>query len=117
MRYIILALLLAFFFIGYSSAQNTDDFGMWMSAGTKKKINDRWNIGAGIELRTKDNSGSVDRWQLAINGVYKKTLNVTLASLISADEALTSLSPVFLMAALTFCVLPTYIGSFCIGRR
>ena len=82
MRYIILALLLAFFFIGYSSAQNTDDFGMWMSAGTEKKINDRWNIGAGIELRTKDNSGSVDRWQLAINGVYKKTLNVTLASLI-----------------------------------
>lgn len=25
MRYIILALLLAFFFIGYSNAQNTDD--------------------------------------------------------------------------------------------
>jgi hypothetical protein len=71
MRYIILALLLAFFFIGYSSAQNTDDFGMWMSAGTEKKLNDRWSLGAGIELRTKDNSGSVDRWQLAINGAYK----------------------------------------------
>ena len=71
MRYILLALLLAFFFIGYSSAQNTDDFGMWMSAGTEKKLNDRWSLGAGIELRTKDNSGSVDRWQLAINGAYK----------------------------------------------
>ena len=71
MRYILLGLLLAFFFIGNSSAQNTDDFGMWMSAGTEKKLNDRWNLGAGIELRTKDNSGSVDRWQLAINGAYK----------------------------------------------
>ena len=29
MRYILLALLLAFLVIGYSSAQNTDDFGMW----------------------------------------------------------------------------------------
>ena len=71
MRHIFLAVLLAFFFIGYSSAQNTDDFGMWMSAGTEKKLNDRWSLGAGIELRTKDNSGSVDRWQLAINGAYK----------------------------------------------
>ena len=44
---------------------------MWMSAGTEKKLNDRWSLGAGIELRTKDNSGSVDRWQLAINGAYK----------------------------------------------
>ena len=71
MRYILLGLLLAFFFIGNSSAQTTDDFGMWMSAGTEKKLNDRWNIGTSIELRTKDNSGSVDRWQLAINGAYK----------------------------------------------
>ena len=71
MRYILLALLLAFLVIGYSNAQNTDDFGMWMTVGTEKKLNDRWNLGAGIELRTKDNSGSVDRWQLAINGAYK----------------------------------------------
>ena len=71
MRYILLGLLLAFFFIGNSSAQATDDFGMWMSAGTEKKLNDRWNIGTSIELRTKDNTGSVDRWQLAINGAYK----------------------------------------------
>ena len=71
MRYILLGLLLAFFFIGNSSAQTTDDFGMWMSAGTEKKLNDRWNIGTSIELRTKDNTGSVDRWQLAINGAYK----------------------------------------------
>lgn len=71
MRYILLALLLAFLVIGYSSAQNTDDFGMWMTVGTEKKLNDRWNLGAGIELRTKDNNGSVDRWQLTINGAYK----------------------------------------------
>jgi len=52
MRYILLALLLAFLVIGYSNAQNTDDFGMWMTVGTEKKLNDRWNFGAGIELRT-----------------------------------------------------------------
>jgi hypothetical protein len=39
MRYILLALLLAFLVIGYSSAQNTDDFGMW-------KIG--WRIGQGV---------------------------------------------------------------------
>ena len=39
MRYILLALLLAFLVIGYSSAQNTDDFGMWMIG---------WRIGQGV---------------------------------------------------------------------
>lgn len=35
-RFIILVLFLAFVFIGLSKAQNTNDIGMWISAGTEK---------------------------------------------------------------------------------
>ena len=63
-RFIILVLFLAFVFIGLSKAQTTNDFGMWISAGTEKKVNDSWGLGANTELRTKDNTGSVERWQL-----------------------------------------------------
>jgi len=58
---------------------------MWMTVGTEKKLNDRWNFGAGIELRTKDNSGSIDRWQLAINGAYK----VSKFLIMSGDRSMT----------------------------
>ena len=37
-RFIILVLFLAFVFIGLSKAQTTNDFGMWISAGTEKKV-------------------------------------------------------------------------------
>jgi len=39
-RFIILVLLLAFIFIGFSKAQTTNDFGMWVSAGAEKNVND-----------------------------------------------------------------------------
>ena len=70
-RFIILVLFLAFVFIGLSKAQTTNDFGMWISAGTEKKVNDSWGLGANTELRTKDNTGSVERWQLGVSGTYK----------------------------------------------
>ena len=70
-RFIILVLLLAFIFIGFSKAQTTNDFGMWVSAGAEKNVNDSWGLGVSTELRTKDNTGSVDRWQLGVSGTYK----------------------------------------------
>ena len=70
-RFIILVLFLAFVFIGLSKAQNTNDIGMWISAGTEKKVNDSWGLGANTELRTKDNAGIIDRWQLGVSGTYK----------------------------------------------
>ena len=70
-RFIILVLFLAFVFIGLSKAQTTNDFGMWISAGKEKKVNDSWGLGANTELRTKDNTGSVERWQLGVSGTYK----------------------------------------------
>ncbi len=44
-RIVILVLFLAFVFIGLSKAQNTNDFGMWISAGTEKNVNDSWSLG------------------------------------------------------------------------
>ena len=70
-RIVILVLFLAFVFIGLSKAQNTNDFGMWISAGTEKNVNYSWNLGVSTEIRTKDNTGSVDRWQLGVSGTYK----------------------------------------------
>ena len=70
-RIVILVLFLAFVFIGLSKAQNTNDFGMWISAGTEKNVNDSWSLGVSTEIRTKDNTGSVDRWQLGVSGTYK----------------------------------------------
>ena len=70
-RIVILVLFLAFVFIGLSKAQNTNDFGMWISAGTEKNVNDSWSLGVSTEIRTKDNTGSVDRWQLGVSCTYK----------------------------------------------
>ena len=70
-RFVILVLFLTFIFIGLSKAQTTNDFGMWISAGAEKKLSDRFNLGVSTELRLKDNAGSVDRWQLGMNGTYK----------------------------------------------
>ena len=70
-RIVILVLFLAFVFIGLSKAQNTNDFGMWISAGTEKNVNYSWNLGVSTEIRTKNNVGSVDRWQLGIDCTYK----------------------------------------------
>lgn len=70
-RFIILVLFLTFVFIGFSKAQTTNDFGKWVSVGAEKNVNDSWGLGVSTELRTKDNTGSVDRWQLGVSGTYK----------------------------------------------
>ena len=70
-RFIILVLFLTFVFIGLSKAQTTNDFGKWVSVGAEKNVNDSWGLGVSTELRTKDNTGSVDRWQLGVSGTYK----------------------------------------------
>lgn len=77
-RFIILVLFFTFVYIGLSKAQTTHDFGMWTSAGMEKRLNERWNLGASIELRTKDNTKSIDRWQLGLNGAYKVSEHLKL---------------------------------------
>ena len=70
-RFVILVLFLTFIFIGLSKAQTTNDFGMWTTIGTEKNVNDSWSLGVNTEIRTKNNVGSVDRWQLGIDCTYK----------------------------------------------
>ena len=65
------SVFLTFIFIGLSKAQTTNDFGMWTTIGTEKNVNDSWSLGVNTEIRTKNNVGSVDRWQLGVSGTYK----------------------------------------------
>ena len=70
-RYIILAVVLAFVFVALSKAQTTHDFGMWISAGAEKKLSADWNAGIGTELRTKHRREYIDRWKLDIYSMYR----------------------------------------------
>lgn len=70
-RFIILVLFLTFVFIGIANAQSTNDFGIWTNVGIEKSIGERWNVAGSTELRTKDYSKSIDRWELATHVSYK----------------------------------------------
>lgn len=70
-RIILFVLLLTFIFVKLVKAQTTNDFGVWVSAGSEKSVRDSWIFGISTELRTKDYSKSVDRWQLGVSGTYK----------------------------------------------
>ena len=70
-RIILLVLLLTFIFVKLVKAQTTNDFGVWVSAGSEKSVRDSWIFGISTELRTKDYSKSVDRWRLGVNATYK----------------------------------------------
>lgn len=70
-RIILFVLLLTFIFVKLVKAQTTNDFGVWVSAGSEKSVRDSWIFGISTELRTKDYSKSVDRWRLGVSGTYK----------------------------------------------
>lgn len=67
-----LTLLLFIMLVGmpYTKAQ-TNDFGAWYELGAERKISRNWNIGAETELRTRNNSRTLDRWSMGINAEYK----------------------------------------------
>lgn len=64
-------LLLICLIAGSSAKAQSSDFGVWLEAGAKKKLGDRWAIGIEAGLRTRDNSKNVDRWSLGIAAEYK----------------------------------------------
>ena len=68
---LIIAFLLASFFMP-SHAQG-DDFAVWTEANVEKKINSRWSVEGGAELRTRDNSKEIDRWSVGAEASYKFT--------------------------------------------
>jgi hypothetical protein len=58
-------------FLGMSTAllAQTEDFGLWTSIEASKKLG-KWNFSTEGELRTKSNSGQVDRWSLQLEAAY-----------------------------------------------
>lgn len=71
-RYILTALssLMLAGMPGEAAAQS-DDFGLWLSAGAEKKIDKKWSVGVEGEFRTRDDCGEVARWSIGIDGEYK----------------------------------------------
>lgn len=49
----------------------SDDFGIWTSAGLEKGFGKKWSVEAEGEFRTRNNSRTADRWDLSVGGSYK----------------------------------------------
>lgn len=54
-----------------NASAESDDFGLWLSAGAEKRIDKRWSVGIEGEFRTRDNGCTADRWSVGIDGEYK----------------------------------------------
>jgi hypothetical protein len=65
----IAASVIFFFLISKAILAQTEDFGIWTSIGGEKKLG-KWDFNAEAELRTKDNSGQVNRWSLQLEAAY-----------------------------------------------
>lgn len=50
-----------------------DDFGIWTEVGVEKKITKKLSLEGGLELRTRDNVKTVDRWSGSLGASYKLT--------------------------------------------
>jgi hypothetical protein len=50
-----------------------DDFGIWTEANVEKKINKTVSVDGGVEMRTRNNVKTVDRWSGSIGASYKLT--------------------------------------------
>ena len=48
-----------------------DDFGMLYNIGAEKKLGSKWEIEAGAELRNRNNSRTLDRWEFSADASYK----------------------------------------------
>lgn len=51
----------------------SDDFGVWAEANIEKKLNRDLTLDAGVELRTRDDVGELDRWSAGVGLSYKLT--------------------------------------------
>ena len=68
--------LVALIFIAQCSLINAyagDDFGIWGEMRAEKELGTRWNVGAEIAYRSRDNLKKSDRWDFGIDASYKIT--------------------------------------------
>ena len=52
------------------SAQS-NDFGMWYELGVEEKLSPKWSLGGEAELRTRNNTRTLDRWSAGVSAEYK----------------------------------------------
>ena len=70
MKRLLIGLSLIICHSSFSVAQS-DDFGLDFSLGAEKKLNKKWSLDVEGELRTRDNTKTVDRWSLGVSVDYK----------------------------------------------
>lgn len=66
-----LLLLLTCQSLSFTVKAQDNDFGMWYELGAEKKISRKWNVGTEAELRTRNDSKTLDRWSVGVNAEYK----------------------------------------------
>ena len=56
------------------------DFGMNYELGVEKKLSRKWNVAAETELRTRNNSRTLDRWSMGMGAEYKLLKGLKVAA-------------------------------------
>lgn len=77
-RTLTVLLLLALLVPQQSNAQS-NDFGMFYELGVEEKLTSRWTIGGEAELRTRNNTRTIDRWTAGVSAEYKFTKKLKAA--------------------------------------
>lgn len=49
----------------------SDDFNTWTNFKVNHKIDSRFSVSGGVELRTEDNLNALDRWGVVVGGGYR----------------------------------------------
>ena len=55
------------------NAYASDEFGIWGEMRAEKELSTRWDVGAEMEYRSRDNLRMSDRWGFGIDASYKIT--------------------------------------------
>lgn len=66
----LLPLLLTILYVGNIHAES-NDFGLWLSAGMEKRIYKKWKADIDVDFRTRNDFKTVDRWSASANISYK----------------------------------------------
>lgn len=66
-------LLIAFLSLPLSMSAQSDDFGLDFSLEAQKKLSKQWSLSLEGEMRTRDNTKTVDRWSIGLGLDWKAT--------------------------------------------
>ena len=69
----LLFVLFTFHLSLFTASAQSDDFGLDFSLEVEKKLSKKWSLGFEGELRTRDNTKTVDRWSGGLSADFKIT--------------------------------------------